>query len=106
MLYFIASTSVDSVPNYLKGLSDSVLKFVLNFISMKKAKNIIVIVALFFGAALFTDVKSQEDPPTPPPTGTCCPTDTGAICVVGIYAFPNYYYLSEGDCPDPDIIIQ
>lgn len=32
-------------------------------------------------------------------TGTCCPTTSGATCIIGIYYQDNAYYLSEGDCP-------
>jgi hypothetical protein len=35
-----------------------------------------------------------------PPTGTCCPSNTGAMCVIaGHPPYLNRYYKSEGDCP-------
>lgn len=33
------------------------------------------------------------------PVGTCCPTTSGAVCIVGVQYRVNHYYLSEGDCP-------
>jgi hypothetical protein len=35
-----------------------------------------------------------------PATGTCCKTNSGAICVVAGVPFDNRFYKTEGDC-DP-----
>ena len=31
--------------------------------------------------------------------GTCCPSETGAICVIGSVVVFDHYYLDKGDCP-------
>ncbi len=60
----------------------------------------IVLFAVIFMTS-FNRADSQEDPP--PPSGTCCPTNSGAICIIGTFSKDGYYYLSSGDCPDREI---
>ncbi|MBO3700407.1 hypothetical protein [Roseivirga sp. E12] len=63
-----------------------------------KKKIIGLLSLMFIGVAMFSTVKVEAQTP---PSGTCCPTQSGAICIVGTNMLENYYYLSSGDCPNP-----
>ncbi|MBO3700408.1 hypothetical protein [Roseivirga sp. E12] len=63
---------------------------------LKKIKTSLLAIAIVgVSMAGSSSLKAQQAPPT----GTCCPTDSGAICFVGLLYKVGYYYLTEGDCP-------
>ncbi|MBO3700406.1 hypothetical protein [Roseivirga sp. E12] len=65
-----------------------------------RSKIAISIMSVVLLALTMVAPKQSQAQTTPPPTnGTCCPTQSGAICFVLFYMVDNAYYLSEGDCP-------